>query len=290
MIIQPAPPGQQQPPPDQQQPPSPPRPAVDDRFWFERSGEMVKNAVTNRNDAGDKLQATIGWFWTAYTAAAVVGFAVTEKDYPDWAVLLMAVPVVPLLFAYWWAGYVRVPIEVSFDRRIPSEIEESYYKTVTTKKNRLKLAVVFSVVAGLAVVMAILVAALAADEKKEAGSFEAAFNDKPRREIVVGGSFAAGTRVLLSIKPKDGAEMTPNAYVVSDTGELHRTYGVPVAEEYGVTATWDEEKVGTRSLKRMVKGTAPKETAAQGPMVAPLEQIRRILKRLLKLELEDTER
>lgn len=219
---------------------------------------MVKNAVTNRNDAGDKLQTTIGWFWTAYTAGAVVGFAVTDKDYPVWAVALMAVPVLPLLVAYWLAGYVRIPVEVSFDRRVPSEIEEAYYESVSTKKSRLKYAVILSVVAGAAVVLAILVAAFAAGEKKEAGSFEAAFNDMPRREIVVGGNFAKGTRVLIAIKPKGASEATSHAYVVSDTGELHQTYGVPVAEEYAVTATWDEEKVGTRSLKRTVMGKAAK--------------------------------
>ena len=74
---------------------------------------MVKSAATSRTEAGDKFQATIAWFWTAYTAAAVVGFAVTDKEYPVWAVLAMALPVVPLMVAYWLAGYVRVPITTS---------------------------------------------------------------------------------------------------------------------------------------------------------------------------------
>lgn len=242
---------------------------------------MVKNAATLRNDAGDKLQATIGWFWTAYTAAAVVGFAVTDKDYPAWAVILMAVPVLPLLVAYWLAGYVRVPIEVGFDPRAPLKIEAAFYQTVKAKKERLRLAVILSLVAGTTVALAILVAAFAADTKQEAGSFEASLSTNPRRAVVVGGTFAEGTKVVISITPKGGSATAASPYVVSHSGELHRSFAVPAAEEYAVTAIWDEEKVGTRSLTKTVKSAAAEAGAAGAGAADPLDQIRRTLERLL---------
>jgi hypothetical protein len=91
---------------------------------------------------------------------------------------------------------------------------------------------------------------------------------------VVGGSFAAGTKVLLSIKPKGSSATKPNAYVVSASGELHRTYDVPAAEEYSVTATWDEEKVGTRALTKTVKGVTAEPTTARDPIAALLKALR----------------
>jgi hypothetical protein len=236
-----------------------PRPLIDDAFWFERSKDMVLGASTKRSEAGGKLQTTIGWFWTIYAAAAVVGVSFSDKDFDLWASLLIVLPIPFLVTAYWLAGWAQIPINVEFDPRAPDEIQAAHEFSAKKKRERLKWATIASAVGAFGVVVAIVTASLVEPGSNKAAGFSAAFDkDAAAARVVIGGDFPEGSKVVVTVTPKGGV-LIRRAFIAA-SGELERTVGVPVAESYDVTATWDEEKVGTRSLTKTVVG----EKAAKG--------------------------
>jgi hypothetical protein len=240
--------------------PPQPRPLVDDAFWFERSKEMVQGAATKRTEAAGKLQTTIGWFWTIYAAAAVVGVSFSDKNFDLWTSLLIVLPVPFLVAGYWLAGWAQVPINVQFDPRAPDEIKAAHVASATKKRERLKWATILSAVGAGAVTIAILTASLIEPNTTKTAGFSASFDKNGERAaVVIGGAFPAGAKVVVTTTPRGGPAIR-RAFITPASGELECTVTVPVAGSYEVTATWDEEKIGTRSLTKTVTGEKAAET------------------------------
>lgn len=235
-------------------PPGPPKPLIDDRFWFERSTELVSGGSKARIEAGDKFQAAVAWFWTVYSAAAIVGVALADKTFPFWAALVLVAPVAALVAAYWAAGFVRVPESVEFDPRSPTEIEYVYKESARKQRNRLLAAVVLSAVAAVLVVAAILVASLVDDDDDSDGTWGAAVHGAAdNREVIVGGDFPAGTKVVITVTPTDPAgAAVKDPSIVPASGELDRRIAVTPAKKYDVTVEWTEEKVGVHTLTKAI--------------------------------------
>jgi hypothetical protein len=231
-----------------------PRPLVDDAYWFERSKDMVQGASSKRTEAAGKLQTTIGWFWTIYAAAAVVGVSFADKDFGLWASILIVLPIPFLVLAYWLAGWAQIPVGVQFDPRAPDEIRLAHEYSARKKKQRLGSATLVSLIGALFVTIAILTASYVDDESEPEPGFAAVFDDGGTNpQLAVGGDFPSGSRVVITVTPKDGTARRRIA-VAPSSGEVQQVIRVPVAASYEVTATWDEEKVGTRSLTKMVAG------------------------------------
>lgn len=234
--------------------PTQPRPLIDDGFWFERSKDMVQGASTKRTEASGKLQTTIGWFWTIYAAAAVVGVSFSEKDFELWTSLLIVLPIPFLVAGYWLAGWAQIPINVQFDPRAPDEIKAAHEFSAKEKRQRLNWATIASLLGAGAVVIAILTASLVEPDPNKSAGFTAVFDkDGARAGLVIGGDFPAGAKVVVTATPTGGTTVR-RAFVTPSSGVLERTVTVPIAESYEVTATWDEEKVGTRGLTKTVTG------------------------------------
>jgi hypothetical protein len=70
---------------------------------------MIKNAISAHDKAAEALQKTLAWFWTAYSATAVIGVALAKKRYPLWVAVLIALPGPILILAYFIASYVPMP-------------------------------------------------------------------------------------------------------------------------------------------------------------------------------------
>jgi hypothetical protein len=134
---------------------------VDDQYWLARGRQLVDATTSGRDAAAKQLIATISWFWTVYTTAAVVGTAIADRSFDTGVALVVAAPAVFLAAAYFAATWALMPVEVSFDPRVPVEIEEATGVAATVKRRRLRTAWALSALAAAAVVVAIVATATA---------------------------------------------------------------------------------------------------------------------------------
>jgi hypothetical protein len=144
---------------------------------------------------------------------------------------------------------------VNFDPRAPDEIKAAHEFSAKKKRERLNAATALSLIGALAVILAIVTASLV-EENKETAGFSAIFDrvvTETQAHIVLAGAFPAGSKVVVTVAPKGGTPLRRVAITPSG-GQLEKTLSVPLAESYDVTATWDEEKIGTRSLTKVVAG------------------------------------
>src|SRR6266536_3036291 len=91
---------------------------VNDRYWLGRGREMVTASIRGRDEAAGRLGTAVGWFWTVYTTAALVGVALTDR-LPTAVALLLGLPAVLLVAAYALVVWAHTPIGTSFDPRVP---------------------------------------------------------------------------------------------------------------------------------------------------------------------------
>jgi len=132
---------------------------VDDQYWLARGRQLVDATIAGRDAAARQLITTISWFWTVYTTAAFVGTAIADRSFDLVVALLLAAPAVLLAAAYFAATWALMPVEVSFDPRVPIEIEEANSVAAAVKRRRLRTAWVLSALAAAAVIIAIVAAA-----------------------------------------------------------------------------------------------------------------------------------
>ena len=218
---------------------------VGDRFWLGYAQEMVKAAVSARDRRAEQLTNGIAWFWTVYSAAALVILTTRTPAPPLVVFVLLALPMVLLIVAYYVASMVRAPIRIEFDPRVPAEIEAAHRQAVLHKIRALTIAERVTGLAVVCVVVGILFAlTTAAPPKTDLQGY-------------VGGQ-GSDKLLLLGTLPKDavvrirvqsaGTTPTPAKEVsqlhrASATGELRAELDVPEAPAYRVTATWKEDMV-----------------------------------------------
>lgn len=89
---------------------------VDDRYWLRRAQEIL-SATPGRLDAtATQLTTAIGWFWSVYTAAALVGGRISARNLSVTRAIALAIPVILLMAAYCAAMWAGVPTELRMDR------------------------------------------------------------------------------------------------------------------------------------------------------------------------------
>src|SRR5690242_3503646 len=130
-------------------------PALDDAYWFTYSKDIVEKAVTSRNEQAARFQTFIVWLWGIYTASAAVGLTLGSKNFPWYSTVLIALPSVILILAYWSTVYAQTPPYVGFDPRSPTEIMAAYDEGVRQKEKLLRKTKRWSLAAALAIGVAL---------------------------------------------------------------------------------------------------------------------------------------
>ncbi len=234
----------------------PVKPTIDAQFWFDLSKKMVEDAASKRNEAAVKLQKFTVWLWGIYTASAAVGIALSKTSYSLPVIILIASPSTVLIFAYWLALWVQMPVPTRFDRRIPAEIRNAHKKGVKTKSLKLKWAIVLSLIAAVLVSFALIAASLS--KQAVPPNFKAYYQAIQKRDIIsIAGHFPADTKIILRISAVPRSTV-PGAskellYVTSQSGELQKNIELDfTAKKYDVEVEWQEKDGLVRSLRRTV--------------------------------------
>jgi len=227
------------------------KPAIDKQFWFDLSKEMVEGAASKRNEAAVKLQKFIVWLWGIYTASAAVGIALSKTSYSLPVIILIASPSTILIFAYWLALWVQMPVPARFDRRIPAEIRDAHKKGVKTKSRKLKCAIVLSLISAVLVSLALIAASLS--KQAVPHNFEAYYQTIQKQDIIaIAGHFPADIKITLRISAVPDASKE-YIYITSQSGELQKNIELDfTADKYDVEVEWQEKDGLVRSLRRTV--------------------------------------
>ena len=228
------------------------KPAIDKQFWFDLSKEMVEGAASKRNEAAGKLQKFIVWLWGIYTASAAVGIALSKTSYSLPVIILIASPSAILIFAYWLALWVQMPVPIQFDRRISAEIRDAHKKGVKTKSRKLNWAIALSLISAVLVSLALIAASLS--KQAVSSDFKAYYETiQERNAIVVAGHFPTDTKITLRISAVPGASKE-YIYITSHSGELQKNIELDfTSDKYDVEVEWQEKDGLVRSLRRTVK-------------------------------------
>ncbi len=232
------------------------KPKVDAQYWFDLSKEMVQNSTLIRNEAAAKLQTMIAWFWGIYTASATVGIGLSKTTYPIWVIWLIAVPIPFLLIAYWLTIWTQMPVQLTFDPKIPSDIEDAYLEGVKSKGIKLNAALTLSLIATIFVAVALLAASTS--KQTIPPNFQAHLQKMDRGDIiVVAGHFPSETNIVLRAKPVPPMKVKKTSkefiYPTTQSGELQYNFKFDLfADKYELAAEWVEKDGLTRSLTRSI--------------------------------------
>jgi hypothetical protein len=216
---------------------------VGDRFWLSCAQDMVKAAISAPDQRAEQLTTAVAWFWSIYSAAALVVF--TTRKLPVAIAIPLALPIVLLIAAYWFASRVRVPIHVEFDPRVPSEIEAVHRQAASQKRHLLAWAERFTGLAAACVVVAVMAAVFTESPSKP--DFYGYTDRQVSGKLLVGGAFPGQAIVRVQVEPvgtvPSPAKDISQVYRASEGGELHTQLDVPPARAYRVTAGWNEDKI-----------------------------------------------
>jgi hypothetical protein len=229
---------------------------VNDAFWLEEATKIVEGGMSARQAGAKDLITAVGWFWTAYTALAIAGLAVFKDALGFLSTVLLFLPTVLLMWAYWRATKAAQPIDIgSFDPHIPEEIEGVFLEGAKKRAKLLEDAKWTTVVAAISVIPAIAIAAFsaAADRSSELRALVASNGEAKR--VLIEGRFPVETTVHLSVVPSTKTGALPRVERLrktQKTGMLNAGLRVPAADAYEVSAEWTEDDVEhrlTRSIK-----------------------------------------
>jgi hypothetical protein len=220
-----------------------PSPAVDDVFWFAYSTELIKNAITSRNEQAARLQNLVVWLWGIYTASATVGLTLGKAHFGCITTGVIACPSFVLIIAYLCAVRAQAPVDVQFEAKSPQAIEAAYTKTVNRKKLLLGSAHVLSFVAGICVGIALIAASFA----KQAPSPEFAAQTKASLLTVWGRGIDCKYTIAIRLLPKDPSlekPMTKNVLCTAN-GEFVTEFELKPGSEWKgalVEINWTDPK------------------------------------------------
>jgi hypothetical protein len=219
---------------------------------------MVTASIRGRDEAAGRLANAIGWFWTVYTTAALVGVALANRAVSAWTAGLLALPALLLVAAYALVIWALTPIGISFDPRVPTEIARAHANATVAKQRRLTAATACTLVAALAVAAAVATTATTRPEPAPALHATHTVRGSGKGAILVRGQFPVGQAVTIAVIPStDAAQQDQSVEVLevaSADGTVRTTIPVPAAKSYEVTASWSDR--GSRgALTRTVTGS-----------------------------------
>ena len=218
---------------------------VNDRYWLQRARTILDQSIRGRDEAAARLASGIGWLWTVYTGAALVGVALTGRPLSIVTVALIALPVASLVAAYGLAVWAGLPLDVAFDPRVIEEIEEVHTNATREKQKRLRRAALAAAVSALTVIVAIAATA-AVREGPPNPSLTATVQHQEDGEVAVliQGQFPHDQPVTLTAasSPAGGTTLASILVVANATGVLRVTLPVPGSDNYYIRAEWTQDR------------------------------------------------
>lgn len=219
---------------------------VGDRFWLAYAQDIVRGAIQAPEKRAEQLAAAIAWFWTLYSAAALVVLTIGGTLVPMPAAMLIALPSAVLVLAYWMAARVRRPLLMDFDPRIPSEIEAMHAKAAAEKRSALTWAERLTAAAALSVVAALATALFVKPPPSAALTVQVDPADS--HLLLVSAVTAKNAAVRLSAEAPSSpasAASAPGSVAVLEradaTGLLRTQLRAQGAAPYRVTASWQDD-------------------------------------------------
>jgi len=237
-------------------------PALDDAYWFTYSKDIVEKAVTSRNEQAGRFQTFIVWLWGIYTASAAVGLTLGSKNFPWYSTVLIALPSVILILAYWSTVYAQTPPYVGFDPRSPTEIMAAYDLGVREKEKLLLKTKRWSLAAALAIGVALVAASLAKPTEKPTAKQLTApeFNSEKKEAFlsVWGRGIECKNVIAISVFPKDSASTEPIKNIVpcAASGEFRTEFKLKSESEWKsglAKIEWTDSKGVSHTMAREIK-------------------------------------
>jgi hypothetical protein len=218
---------------------------VNDRYWLGRARGMLDQSIRGRDEAAARLTSGVGWLWTIYTGAALVGVALGKQPLPSWVVGVLVAPALLLVAAYALATWASLPVEVAFDPRVVEEIRDVHVHATRVKQRRLRLAGLATGLGAVAVLAAVVATATVRPGPPNP-SLAAALHRQPDggRLVLVEGRFPPATAVTLTVTAEQGGGGSINQLATADNaGLVHRSVPVSSAGQWWrVQAAWTDRQ------------------------------------------------
>ncbi|MCV2218530.1 hypothetical protein [Thauera sp. Sel9] len=221
---------------------------VGDRFWLAYAQEAVRGAVKAPEQRAIQLAGAIAWFWTVYSAAGLLAVALGGDRFGQFVSLLIALPSLVLIFAYWQTVRVGRPLTFNFDPRIPSEISSAFARAAEAKQSALRWAEILTSFAGLLVAVAVVSALL--QSPASAPSLAARFDPDDKMRLLIVASVSKGAPVIFVARaasaPAGAASSASTLVKAASDGQVRTSLRVAAPGAQSVTATWSEDVTKTR--------------------------------------------
>jgi hypothetical protein len=218
-------------------------------FWLQRGIELRSGAVASRIATAKSLTAGIAWFWSAYTAVAVVGVSISTRQFTLVQSFWLAIPAVLLVAAYGAALWSQSHVAVEFMPNSPSSVERAHNEIAHKLKWRLIYAAALTALAVASVAVAIVVTAVStpaetAGVPKLIATVLRREDQQPR--LLVSGIAAADATVLIEVGTGEGGP-PKNLQTGSDKKGAWSVEMPAVGKgPWSVSATWTSANMETR--------------------------------------------
>ncbi len=228
---------------------------VNDAYWLKYGKVSIEQALTSRNQAAAKLEKMTLWFWGLYTASFTIGVSINIIEAPLFILIMLAAPIVLLIFTYWLCIQAQLPVNAAFDPTIPYEIKVAHDAGLEVKNKRFKLARIFTFVSALLLSSALF--SLSFVNKKTIQSFDVSY-DKQSSLLLVSGTFPKGTIVSTEIdslvSASERIQFYQNTYKIQENGLLNLNISlVKQPREITVSTTWIENDQKNGYIKTLTK-------------------------------------
>jgi hypothetical protein len=123
---------------------------VDAQYWTDWQADYIRDAVSRRDEAAARLVTAVGWFWTVYTAVALVGSGLAaQRSFHHWQTGIILAPIASLSVSYLSALWALNPITGSM-KQTEKDARALWERLLKRKLFRLRLA---SVLLGLSAIL-----------------------------------------------------------------------------------------------------------------------------------------
>jgi hypothetical protein len=229
---------------------------VDDRYWLKRATVFFDAAISSRQEAAGRLVTATGWFWTVYTAVAIVGSSLANRQLELWATLLVALPILLLVAAYLVCLRATMPYDGLTRPADPKAVEESYRAALAEKKKHLRQAFLATGIAAGFVLIAALTVALSPPEP--IGDVTVAVESTDSGvDIMLDGEFAPDQEVVVTVttEGESGAqeEVAREIGRANSNGDLEELVSVTTEAEKGqVSIVWTDGEKRTHEVSQQI--------------------------------------
>ena len=247
---------------------SAPKPKIDDQFWFDYSGGMVKDSIDRLDKGIESVNKFTVSLLGVYTASSI--FTVEYKELREWYwIMLFSLPYVVVLVARWWAASSTTARAVEFDPRMPADIQKSYEDVHDFKVRRLNWMIRVSAVATLLVGVTLILGFALGNQRLAQKEALANTNQEPymlvervEDQLLVTGQFPPEKPVALTIV----YHLKDDTLSSTETHRLIGKQGLLFYEE-----VWKNEALGAEvkvewpekeQRRSIIKTLAPKKRVA----------------------------